>query len=392
MAVFLPSRYSQLPDIAYDETEEILDDMIAEIESVYGQAHEELLEKAEKYLAWFEAMDAIKRKLFENGEITKKEYQDWRKNKLLTGQHWYAMAETMASDLVNADAIALNIVRDHMPEVYSINGNWITYVIEHETKINTSFELYDHDTIERLIAEHPDLLPQPKVNIPLDERWNKQNIQSAVMQSILQGESVDQLAERLADCTDMNQSAAVRNAKTATTSAQNGGRQDGMERAAAMGIKMKKVWIATLDFHTRKSHRLLDGVSVEIGDKFPNGCEFPGDPSGRPEEIWNCRCTMASLFADQDFSAFDRHSRLGVWDYTYDEWKESHGGEPAFTAARNANRDMRMWKEYKNLLGKQVPNKFVDFQKLKYTERDTWNKMKSDARKARNARRMRNAG
>lgn len=61
MAVFLPSRYRQLPDEAYDETEEILAEIIAEIESVYGQAYDELYEKAQEYLAWFVSEDKAKR-------------------------------------------------------------------------------------------------------------------------------------------------------------------------------------------------------------------------------------------------------------------------------------------------------------------------------------------
>jgi uncharacterized protein with gpF-like domain len=295
----------------------------------------------------------------------------------------------MAMDLVNADKIAARIIYDYMPEVYSINGNWQTYVIEHEVQVNTSFELYDHATIERLLRDKPDLLPQPQVDIPKDLRWNKEHLQSAVTQSILQGESVDQLSDRLAAVTDMNQTSAVRNAKTMTTSAQNGGRNDALLRAEEMGIKSKKLWIATLDFHTRPSHRALDGVSVPLGEKFDNGLEFPGDPHGAPAEVYNCRCTMSSVFPDQGINP-DRHSRLG--DMSYDEWKAAHGDEPEFKAARNANRDMDMHKEYRSLLGKKCPKNFRDFQDLKYNQPDKWRQMVSDARKARNERRRNNAG
>lgn len=377
--------YHNLPDGANDETEELIDDMIAEIESVYGQAYDELQKKAMDYLAWFATMDAIKRQLFNDGKISKKEYRDWRQNKLLTGRHWFAMSQTMADDLVNADGIAFSIINDYLPTVYAINGNWTVYQIEKQLQINTSFELFDEQTIERLIREKPDLLPQPSVNIPLDERWNKHNLQSAVMQSILQGEDVNQLADRLAAVTNMNQSSAIRNARTMTTSAQNGGRQDAAERAESMGIKAKKLWLATLDFHTRFSHRQLDGVSVGIHEKFANGLMFPGDPNGTPEELYNCRCRKIDIFEEQDFSTFERNNRLG--NMPYDQWKNSKGIEPEFKAARNVNRDMRMQREYKTLLGRSVPQKISDFQDLKYNDPDKWRKMKSDARKARNEKR-----
>ena len=290
MPVYLPAKYKkQLPaDIGNEETEEVLAEMIAEIESVYGQAYTELKAKADDYLAWFVAEDAAQLERLKNGQITVKEYQNWRQRKLLTGQHWYAMAETMADNLANSNGIACSIISDYLPEVYAINGNWMTYQIEHQLKINTSFELYDHQTVERLIRENPDLLPQPKVNIPLDKQWNKQNLQSAVMQSILQGESVEQLADRLAGVSDMNRTSAVRNAKTMTTSAQNGGRQAAMERAETLGIKGKKMWVSTLDHHTRASHIDLDEEVVGIHERFSNGLMYPGEAGGDPAEVYNC--------------------------------------------------------------------------------------------------------
>lgn len=388
MAVFLPTRYRQLPDIAYDETEDILDEIIAEVESVYGQAYEELRKKATDYLKWFVDEDEKQRELWMAGEITAEVYRNWRRNKLLTGRHWYAMAETMAQDLANANGIAYSIINNYIPEVYAINGNWATYEVERRLKINTSFELYDEQTVERLIREHPDLLPKATVNVPLDMQWNKQNLQSAVIQSILQGETVDELANRLARVTDMNQSSAVRNAKTMVTSAQNGGRQAAFERAETLGVYGKKVWIATLDFHTREEHRRLDGVQVGIHDKFPNGLMFPGDPSGEPASVYNCRCKQIEIFPDQDLPKFERDNRLG--DMSYDEWKESHGGEPQFKAARNVNRDYDMMREYRSLLGNRVPTNIRDFQDLKYNHPSEWKQMVSDARKVRNARRSKN--
>ena len=71
----------------------------------------------------------------------------------------------------------------------------------------------------------------------------------------------------------------------------------------------------------------------------------------------------------------------------YSDWKNSHGGEPLFKAARNVNRDMDMHEEYMMLLGKKIPKNFTDFQKLKYNNRALWWKLVGEARKARNKRR-----
>lgn len=309
--IWYPSKYHQLPDVANDETEAILAEMIAEIESVYGQAYAELNDKANEYLAWFTQEDAKRRKQWQDGVLTTKEYQDWRMRKMFEGRHWFAMSETMATDLVNSDLIAYSIINGYIPEVYALNGNWTAYQIENATQINMSFELFNEQAVERLIREHPDLLPKPSLNIPLDMQWNQQHIQSAVIQSILQGETIDQCAERIAALTDMNQSSSIRTAKTAITSAQNGGRQDTYERAENMGIKMLKRWLATLDGHTRASHRALDGVAIPVDETFDNGCEFPGDPDGEPAEVYNCFLGDTKIASDSEIIRSYKHKYSG---------------------------------------------------------------------------------
>ena len=120
MAVFLPSRYRQLPDVAYDETEEILAEIIAEIESVYGQAYNELHNKADEYAAWFMAEDQRFRQKVINGEATKKEWQDWRMRKMMTGLRWYKLQDVVSADLANSNGIAYSIINGFIPEVYAL--------------------------------------------------------------------------------------------------------------------------------------------------------------------------------------------------------------------------------------------------------------------------------
>ena len=46
---------------------------------------------------------------------------------------------------------------------------------------------------------------------------------------------------------------------------------------------------------TRHSHAALDGSIVDQDKKFDNGLMYPGDQSGRPEEVYNCRCTVVAV-------------------------------------------------------------------------------------------------
>ena len=377
-----------LQDLGYVETEQILFEMKAEIESVYGQAYDEMFEKAKEFLDRYRAEDSKKRLQVQNGELDPEAYKTWRRTQMMLGRENYALMEQLAEDLKNADLIAYSVINGHIPEVYAVNSNWSMFSISKQLNMNLAFSLIDEQTIERLLRDKPDLLPKTNLNIPKDMQWNKQHLSSAITQSILQGETIDETAKRLASVTDMNMNAAVRNATTMTTSAQNGGRVDSYYRAIDMGIKLKHRWLATLDGHTRLTHRQCDGTVVEVGEEFPNGLLFPGDPNGEPSEVYNCRCVITAVVDGQNYDFKERNNRIDrMGNMSYSEWKNSHGGESLFKAARNVNRDMDMHEEYMMLLGKKIPKNFTDFQKLKYNNRKLWWELVGEARKARNKRR-----
>jgi uncharacterized protein with gpF-like domain len=77
--------------------------------------------------------------------------------------------------------------------------------------------------------------------------------------------------------------------------AENKGRQDSYAKAEAEGIILQKRWISTHDSRTRNTHLALDKVTVDQNEAFGNGLMYPGDPNGRPEEVYNCRCTLAAV-------------------------------------------------------------------------------------------------
>ncbi len=62
------------------------------------------------------------------------------------------------------------------------------------------------------------------------------------------------------------------------------------EAARQTGVR-KKTWRVNSK-NPRDEHAALDGVSVPIGELFPNGMRWPGDPHGGPENIANCQCTV----------------------------------------------------------------------------------------------------
>lgn len=317
------------PDPAHKETDKILAEMEKKLHSVYKQAYKEAKETADTFLKQFREMDKKKREQVKNGELDKDEYARWRRTQVFQSNNYRKMADTLAADMTHSNQLAASVINGYLPEVYAVNYNYGTYEIEKGSKINTSFTLYDRQTVERLLRDEPDLLPRKaKVDIPKDKEWNKKHINSAVTQGILQGETIDKISQRLAaTVTDMSQTSAIRNARTMTTSAQNGGRIDSYKRAESMGIKLMQVWLSTLDNRTRHEHILLDGQKRKVGEPFEVDGEkiyFPGDPSAEPYLVYNCRCTLIGEVKGVDYKLSDvsqRDNKLG--DMTYQEWKDS---------------------------------------------------------------------
>lgn len=61
----------------------------------------------------------------------------------------------------------------------------------------------------------------------------------------------------------------------------------------------EKEWLWSGSGYER--HEDLAGVIVGIGDSFPNGLSFPGDPDGEPGEVINCMCDFAPVI-DRGFA------------------------------------------------------------------------------------------
>lgn len=286
-------------DYAHTETDKRIEEVEKRLQAEYRQAYKETKGKLEKYLSDFARKDEAKRKLVADGKLSQADYKKWRTNQMLTGKRWAKMVDTLARDMNRTNQIAADIINGQLSPTFALNANYAAYGIENGFRTDFGFTLYDQETVNRLVVENPDLLPAPSVDIPADIRWNKQKITSNITQAVLQGKSIPEIAKAMETVVGMNKASATRNARTAMTGAQNAGRQATYDRAKAMGIKVKKEWIATLDGRTRHSHGKADGQKVELDGKFEVGrakMRYPGDvQNGTPEEIYNCRCTMATV-------------------------------------------------------------------------------------------------
>lgn len=281
---------------AHDATDEILAGMESRLSAIYDQAHKEIEAKAAEYFEQFKKLDAQKRKLVDAGKLSEEEYKKWRRNKIMYGKHWTNLKAQLAEEYANVNRTAFAYINGKLPEVYALNYNDIGAELDDKVK-GYSFELMDAQTVKNLATKDETLLPYKYLNGVKDVRWNTQKVNAAVLQGILHGESIPNLAKRLQGVTDMNKVSAIRNARTTITSAECKGRQDSYEKATKDGIKLKREWIAAIDGRTRHAHRLLDGQLADVDKPFKSelgDIMYPGDPEADPSNVYNCRCTIAA--------------------------------------------------------------------------------------------------
>ena len=290
---------------ARDWTNGKLEEMERHLRGIYSRAEKELGEAWKAYMT--EASSKIEKlgeaygaaKATGNADAIRAAgiaVSKAKQERTILNARYQALTKDSAQSITKVNQTAAAYINGQLPQIYSVNYNEVARVANKAVTARisgrVSFELVDAGTIKRLSTVEENLLPYKVVNGKLDVRWNVAKINAEVTQGILQGESIPNISKRLSAVLDMNKTSAIRNARTTVTSAENKGRVDMMHDAAEKGVIMKKGWSAHTDGRERASHAALDGDFVDIDDEFANGLQYPGDPDGEPEEVYNCRCSL----------------------------------------------------------------------------------------------------
>ena len=328
------------PDLGHQLTDKRLAELERRIAKLYREAGGELQETIDAYFEQFKQRDEEMKALIgtvQNGaEWTEADYKQWRLNQIARGERYQALRDKIAQRMTDANAVAVSYTNDATPGIYSLNRNYAAYTIERVAG-DVGFDLWDEQTVKRLIVEQPDLMPYypPKraLRRGIDLAYGKKQITKSVTSSILQGKSIKHMADDLQKrIATMNRDSAIRTARTAVTSAQNAGRMDSYAAAQKMGIKLKREWVATLDNRTRHAHAMLDGQQADIDKPFKvDGYDimFPGDTSAPGYLVYNCRCTTVAVVDGVDTSSAQRRARNPATGQTgvisnmsYAEWRK----------------------------------------------------------------------
>ena len=356
-------------DAAHEWTDEEFERLKDRLEAEYNEASEGVRKRFEAMMESFGRNNAEWQAKVASGAVTEAEYRGWLERRATDHRIVMYTAESLANDAANADRKAMDLINNALPSVFAENANMAAFAIDKALGQDHSFDLYDEDTVRRLmmmgeddqlihefIAVGPPVenLQTLRVNLDAakDVKWNRQKFTSSITQSVLQGESIPDAAKRLSRVLDMDMNMAKCAARTAITGAENAGRVDSYKRAVAMGLKIEQEWLATLDKRTRHSHRAVDGQHIPVGEKFIVGnteLEYPADPKGDPSETYNCRCTLIAWFPDSDQRA-DRWSNLPD-GMTYDEWKS---GKSAGSRISNEPFDFSSYRQGRHIESSDV--------------------------------------
>ena len=308
---------------------------------------------------------AEEEKKYKEGLYTDKEWTAYCLAQIGRGEKFRAMSEALAERMSNTNKVAAAYVNDKTPYIYSLNANYQAYEIGKELD-GVSFTMYDEQTVKNMITENGNYTEfrTLRVNPKRDYLWNTKQIQSAVTSGILQGKGIKNLTDSFMTVMQRNRNAAIRNARTAYTSAQNGGRMASLKQAKAQGINVQKQWLSAHDGRVRDSHAMLNGQIREIEEKFDNGLLYPADSSGAPAEVYNCRCTLTYIYPEWDeVESAEIYKSNALKGETYQQFMKR--------MTKLKKQETKLKNEYNNLVekyGLNIPQTIEEYKKIKESE------------------------
>ena len=223
-----------------------------------------------------------------------------------------ATISKLTDTMVKADIAAMALVNGNLPKVVAQSYNFtqaLGWASAQKAGLSVgTFQVYNARSVQKLLKGSNIM---KNVDVPEDTKWNRNKISKAITTSILKGDPISKTAEKLQQITGMDESAAIRNARTCMTAAENLGRTDAAEDLRNNGVPIEEVWSCVHDARTRETHVLLDGTKRdESTGLFGDGIldtplQYPADPDGDPEEIYNCRCRLSIELKGIDHSNDD---------------------------------------------------------------------------------------
>jgi len=243
---------------------------------------------------------------FDPTGLSDEEIQLRRESYLRTVERETNLVNSIATEIVHSTDIAIRLINDERLNVFDFNYRGALTDISRLLGFRVDWTIYDRNQLRALLIKSDRAAPFTKIafrNLGKN-RTIVQRLQDQLTQAIVLGESVPKINRRVRDVATMTYKQAQRIARTEVMRVANEGRMLGYEQAQDdYNIPMKKQWISTLDDRTRRippdkaDHVEMHMEQAELKEAFSNGLMQPGDSSGPPQEVINCRCTTVPILA-----------------------------------------------------------------------------------------------
>jgi uncharacterized protein with gpF-like domain len=299
-------KYTQIQraTVPVDATAKVIDrklfDMENQIKGIYATAGKETQEKFNAYMERLgkqvESYEKAYKGAIANGDKeamrkAKAVYQEAMTKAQMKDKWYRGQMEEISQQYLHASETAAAIINGETPEIYTLTYNGFGKDATSDIP-GYSFNMVNTQVVTDLINDDKLRLPVATIDSASELANTNKAINSQLLQGVVQGESIPDIAARIAIITERKERQAISMARTMVTSVEGEARQHTLEKCEDDGIIMGKTWYAAHDSRTRDSHAALDNVTIKVNEKFDNGLLYPGDPHGEPAEVYNCRCCI----------------------------------------------------------------------------------------------------
>lgn len=267
-----------------------------------------------------------------------------------------------------------NDVTSLLSDVYEDTYYRNIYEVHKGLGIGIKFAKLDTNTIDKVIKE-----PWYGDNYSSKIWENKDKLimelQTNLTQAFIRGDSIDKTTKLIAERMNVAKNRARTLVNTESSYITSKATFDSYSRS---GVVKQYEILATLDLHTSKICRAMDGKVFNLSEKEIGLNAPPFHP--------NCRTTTIAYFPDDIEERIARDSDGNQYyvdgNMTYEDWYNKYvKGNPKEEIAekkiQNKSSDKKQFEKYKEVLGKEIPDSFDKFQDLKYNNSEEWGNIKN---------------
>ncbi|MBU5440301.1 minor capsid protein [Tissierella sp. MSJ-40] len=267
-------------------------------------------------------------------------------------------------------------MKDLLSDVYQDTYYRNIYEVHKGLGIGTSFAKLDTQAIEKVLNQKW-LGENFSSRVWNDKKKLIRELQTALEQSFIRGDSIDITASNLAKRMNVAKKRAVALINTESAYITNKSTMDSYKNS---GVVKEYEILAVLDNSTSPICRSMDGKDFKVSEMKT--------AVNAPPFHTNCRTTTVAYFSDaEDEERIARDSEGRVYyvdgDVKYEQWYDKYvKSNPSELVAekkvQNRYSDKEQYEKYKLIFGKDMGVKsFDEFQELKYNNSNEWENIKA---------------